>query len=189
MTRTKAREILWRRIDQPGHEVATLIQESAGWQLRGVAVFASERGPCSLEYQITCDQSWHTRAAAVTGWIGAESVVVRVEADGTGSWRLNGKDVPAVTACIDIDLAFSPSTNLLPIRRLQLAMGATALVRAAWLTFPMLTLQPLEQRYQRLDDQRYRYESGGGAFTAVLRTNDAGFVVDYPGLWRMEEPR
>lgn len=112
--------------------------------------------------------------------------MVQVETDGAGSWRLNGSAAPAVTSCIDIDLAFSPSTNLLPLRRLNLAVGASASVRAAWLTFPVLALEPLEQRYERWDRDTYRYESNGGAFTAVLRTNKAGFVVDYPGLWRLE---
>jgi hypothetical protein len=37
--------------------------------------------------------------------------------------------------CLDIDLGFSPSTNLLPIRRLTLAVGEAATVRAAWLPF------------------------------------------------------
>lgn len=38
---------------------------------------------------------------------------------------LNGVDCPAVAGCTDIDLGFSPSTNLLPIRRLSLEVGDT----------------------------------------------------------------
>jgi len=88
-----------------------------------------------------------------------------------------------VAGCLDIDLAFSPSTNLLPIRRLKLRPGEAAEVRAAWLRFPEFVLEPLEQMYRRLDAWTYRYESGGGAFVATLRTNTAGFVTSYPGLW------
>src|SRR5438132_1248052 len=79
-------------------------------------------------------------------------------------WRLNGTECPAVAGCIDVDLNWSPSTNLLPICRLGLAPGQEAGVRAAWLRFPSFTLEPLEQRYRRLDAATYRYESGGGAF-------------------------
>jgi hypothetical protein len=96
--------------------------------------------------------------------------------------------VPGVLGCLDLDLAFSPSTNLLPIRRLNLAIGQASEVRAAWLRFPELTLEPLDQRYTRLDDRTYRYESAGGTFMRILRTNAAGFALSYPGLWEAIEP-
>ena len=88
-----------------------------------------------------------------------------------------------MAGCFDIDLAFSPSTNTLPIRRLSLATGASASVRAAWLTSPDFALQSLDQVYHRVDPATYRYKSGGGAFRALLRVNPAGLVVSYPELW------
>lgn len=74
-------------------------------------------------------------------------------------------------------LNFSPSTNLLPIRRLNLAIGQGAAVRAAWLRFPSFTLEPLEQVYRRIDPTTYRYESAGGRFVAELQVNDSGLVT------------
>jgi hypothetical protein len=88
--------------------------------------------------------------------------------------------------CTDADLNFSPSTNLLPIRRLDLAVGQAAEVRAAWLRFPGFELEPLSQLYRRLDKTTYHYESAGGQFMAELKVNRAGFVVDYGGLWLAE---
>ena len=60
-------------------------------------------------------------------------------------------------------------------------------VRAAWLAFPELELQPLDQTYERLGESEYRYTSDGGHFTAILETNAAGVVTYYPGLWRVEQ--
>jgi hypothetical protein len=77
--------------------------------------------------------------------------------------------------CTDIDL-ISASTNTIPIRRLGLAVGETAEVGAAWLRFPVSTLS-LEQRYTRLEEGLYRYESGGGR-SSQTRVNGAGFVTD-----------
>jgi hypothetical protein len=89
-----------------------------------------------------------------------------------------------VEGCIDLDLNFSPSTNLLPIRRLHLRIGEQAPVRAAWLRFPSLALEPLDQSYRRTGVTTYLYVSAGG--TAELRVNEAGFVTDYPNIWAHE---
>ena len=52
-----------------------------------------------------------------------QAVDLNVVADGTRRWQLNGSECGAVAGCVDIDLAFSPSTNLLPIRRLDLRLA------------------------------------------------------------------
>jgi hypothetical protein len=91
-----------------------------------------------------------------------------------------------VAGCIDIDLGFSPSTNLLPIRQLSLAVGEEAEVRAAWLPFPSLMFELFSQVYRREGARTYRYESGGGTFVRMLEVNAAGFVTSYPGLWQAE---
>ena len=59
-------------------------------------------------------------------------------------------------------------------------MGRKAEVRAAWLRFPSFELEPLVQRYRRLDDHTYHYESG--SFSAEIRVNDAGLVTSYEGF-------
>jgi hypothetical protein len=114
-------------------------------------------------------------------------VEVAIDVDATRRWTLSGRSCPALQGCDDIDLSFSPATNLLPIRRARLAVGARLSVRAAWLRFPALTLEPLDQTYERVSASRYRYESGGGSFVAMLETNAVGFITNYPGLWQVEE--
>jgi hypothetical protein len=182
--------VIWRRVDQPGHEAARLSPHGSGWHLTGTAVFASDGRPCRLDYMVVCDPDWRTLSGRVTGWLGTGLVEVEVTAD-AGRWRLNGVECPAVAGCPDLDLNFSPSTNLLPIRRLGLAVGAEAPVRAAWPRFPSFALEPLDQLYRRTDNATYRYESAGGTFVRDLRVNDTGFVIDYPGFWEIEgaEPK
>jgi uncharacterized protein len=176
--------VLWRRLDLPGHESASLERSGGGWRLAGAAIFTDDEDRlCRLYYQVACDHAWRTTGARVAGWVGDDAVEVAIEADGAGKWRLNGRACPQVDGCIDVDLNFSPSTNLLPIRRLRLDVGEEAGVRAAWLRFPGFTLEPLEQRYRRTGEHAWRYESAGGAFVRDLTVDDAGFVVRYPGLW------
>ena len=85
-----------------------------------------------------------------------------------------------------VDLGFSPSTNLLPIRRLRLAVGATAPIRAAWVRFPELTTEVLEQTYTRLATDRYLCQSVAGRFRRELTVDTTGLVLDCPGLWIAE---
>jgi hypothetical protein len=178
--------ILWRRLDRPGHEFGRLASRSDGWQLSGTAVFAHEAQPCQLGYLVTCDSGWRTVLARVKGWVGGREIDIDVSVDAEQRWRLNGADCPAVAGALDIDLGFSPSTNLLPIRRLALEVGEEAEVRAAWLPFPALMFQPLAQVYRREAETSYRYASGGGSFVRLLEVNSTGFVMSYPGLWQAE---
>ena len=59
-------------------------------------------------------------------------------------------------------------------------------MRAAWVRFPELSLEVLEQVYTRLTERTYTYQSAGGAFRRELAVDVAGFVLDYPGLWVAE---
>src|SRR5262245_50912854 len=142
--------ILWRRIDQPGHEAARLVETDAGSQLSGSAVFVHEARPCRLDYAVACDVGWRTVSCHVTGWVGTMPVAVKITVDPSGRWWMNDAECPVVTGCVDVDLNFSPSTNLLPIRRLNLPVGDAADVRAAWLRFPSFALEPFDQTYRRL---------------------------------------
>jgi hypothetical protein len=177
--------VFWRRLDQPGHEAARLVHHAPFWQLGGTAVFAHEHRPCRLEYQVVCDAGWRTLHAKVTGWIGAQQVKAEVYTDTARRWIINGQQSPAVAGCVDLDLAFSPSTNTIPIRRLSLNQGERAEVRAAWLSFPGLTLEPLVQTYARTGESSYHYESSGD-FATDLEVGAAGLVLRYPPLWEAE---
>jgi hypothetical protein len=182
--------MLWRRLDQPGHDAAGLRPRADGWVLEGAAVWLEDGTPCRLAYRVECDAGWRTTAAVVQGAHGARKIDVQITADASRAWTLNGQPCPSVAGCDDVDLSFTPATNLLPIRRLRLAPGERAAVRAAWLRFPDPALDVLAQHYAHAAPGRYRYDSGGGAFTAVLAVDATGWVVDYPGLWcRESQPR
>jgi hypothetical protein len=179
--------ILWRGLYLVGHEYARIELRGSGWHLEGVAVFAHESGPCRLDYGIRCTEKWVTESARVFGWVGRRRIDLELAASEDRRWWLNEVERPSVRGCVDLDLNFSPSTNTLPIRRLALEVGARQTVRAAWLRFPSFELEPLEQTYSRLAEDRYRYESGGGRFTAELLVGSDGLVRDYPGIWVAEQ--
>lgn len=183
---TKIETILWRSIWLPGHEYCQLIELESGWQLEGMTLLAQEGQPSRLEYSIICDAAWQTLSARIEGWMGNNRLDIRLHIDSKHRWYANDVEQPQVIGSIDLDLNFSPATNLLPIRRLKLAVGEQAEITAAWLRFPGFALEPLPQRYTRLEDNLYRYESGGGSFVVDLRVDSKGLVLDYPGIWVAE---
>jgi hypothetical protein len=178
-------KMAWDRLDTPGHETAEQIRTEDGWRLRGgVEVTHDGTTPCRLDYNVLCDSDWLTQTATVAGNVGEKTIDIELVRNAAGEWAVNGSKVWEVTGCDDIDFQFSPSTNMLPIRRLELEVGQEAHVRAAWVKFPSFALEPLEQTYTRTGEFTYRYTSAGGKFIRDISVDEAGFVLDYPGIWK-----
>jgi hypothetical protein len=190
------RVVLWQGIFLPGCEWCELARMDDGWRIVGTVLAAVEGEPARIEYAIALDRDWSTREVTIDCQRGLDPrhERLRLTVDPEQRWYVErdavaGSDAAAVEAealrgLIDVDLGFSPVTNTLPTRRLAPAIGEAVDVSAAWVRFPELTLEPLTQRYIRLDERRYRYESRGGAFTAELVVDDLGLVVTYEGGWQ-----
>jgi hypothetical protein len=180
--------ILWRRLDLPGHDAAALRISPEGVLLSGMAVF-HEGGPIALNYTVHSDPAWQTTDAHIRGWRDREAIDLRLRRKAGGTWTLNDVPCPAVLGCVDLDLSFTPATNLLTLRRLALAPGQSGEVRSAWLEWPEVRLTPLVQRYLRRGPTEYEYEAdlpGETPFRGVLRVQPQGWVLDYAGLWQAE---
>lgn len=177
--------VLWRREDAPGHDACVLSRARHGFSISGVAVFLHGGKACKLEYEVACDTDWMTTSAKVTGSIGRVPVHAEIRRS-KGGWRHDGASRDDLGHCQDIDLAFTPATNVLPIRRLKLRPGRQAATSAAWLRFPSLALAQLDQVYENLGKRVYRYTALSGRFQRRLRVRPSGLVDDYPGLWSLE---
>jgi hypothetical protein len=176
--------ILWRRLDLEGHDACLLCATEIGWRLNGHALFLHDGRPCSLAYSAECDADWRTCSAGVEGFLGTQTLRYEVERLADGRWILNGAEQAEVAGLVDIDLGFTPATNLLAIRRFDLAVGEATPAPAAYLAFPELRLERLDQNYRRLDDGRYAYAAPKFGYDQVLEASPVGFIVDYPGLWK-----
>ena len=180
--------IRWRRIDVPGREEARIERTADGWRLTGQLDVEEGSVSAQLGYLIECGRDWRTRQAVVTGSASGAPMRFEFSTDGAGHWTLNGAPLPQVEGALDIDLGFTPATNLLPIRRLDLAVGERADVRTAWVRFPELRVDALEQSYQRDAARVFRYDAlvDGERFQARLDTDEFGRVLHYEGLWVSE---
>jgi len=110
-------------------------------------------------------------------------------ATGDGRWTdADGVHLPALDGCVDIDIAWTPLTNTLPIRRLALQPGQEEIIRVVYLPLPSLEIGVWEQRYTGLEPGAVRYESLASDFRRDLTVDSEGFVIDYPGLFRRRWP-
>ncbi len=71
----------------------------------------------------------------------------------------------------------------LPINRLNLAVGESAEIQAAWIRLPAFVIIPARQRYDRLSESTYRYTSLASGFHAEIETDKYGFPVRYGNIW------
>lgn len=176
---------LWRRLDAPGHDAASLSRRADGWCLQGTAVFEHEGQPACVRYELELVNSWATVRARVLGFIAEKRIDDTIVRDDLG-WLFNGSRVSGLEALVDLDLAFTPATNLQHLRRTALQIGEEAEIPVAWLQPGASTLIELPQHYKRLDEQRYWYRASSVSYEAILELAPNGFVRTYPGLWEIE---
>jgi hypothetical protein len=163
--------------------------------------------PYRLHYALHTDEWFRTRLldarAEGDGW----ARTLHLTADGAGSWGCetttegdadlppSGCDPAILAGALDCDLAFSPLTNFMPVRRTGLAeRPGTADFLMAWVTVPSLEVLASAQRYEHV-----RTLPGGAVvrfvdrglfpgFTAELELDADGLIIVYPGLARAADP-
>jgi uncharacterized protein len=177
--------ILWCRIDTPGHDACWLTQHSSGCELSGTAVFKHDERVASLHYRLLCDHDWQTIEAHITGSFGDETIDRSIRRSGS-KWEMNGELISGLDECIDLDLGFTPATNLVQLRRLNLQMGESATYTVAWLDDVSFEIRPLVQHYERRSETSYWYESPSTGYQALLEVSRDGFITSYPELWQVE---
>lgn len=183
MTTTTA---VWRRIDTPGHDSCRLTGSDDGWRIEGTAIFVQGGAHGHLAYRVSCDEQWNTREGTVHGWLGQRSIDLTVRRSADGGWSLNGAPVSGLDGCVDLDLGFTPATNLLQLRRIALREGEGKDVPVAWLNVGDGTLSLLRQRYERRTARTYWYEAPRFEYAAMLDVDESGFPKRYPDLWEAQ---
>ena len=183
MTDVLKRVVVWKNLLLDGSDYCALWHTTEGWLLKGTVVgVLKDQRPILANYEISCDENWLTHRVQVERTVGSDVKSLTLSIESRGVWRRAGQELRETRDCDDVDLAITPATNTLPIRRLKLQIGSSQSVTAAWVKFPDLTVQPLSQRYTRLTKDTYRYESNTG-FSAEIAVDDLGLVTVYPGGW------
>ncbi|RCS23685.1 transcriptional regulator [Phyllobacterium salinisoli] len=177
------RTVRWRSVEGEGLEHLVIGPHDGG--VRADSVVIGERGgiPYGVRYRIDCDARWHISGFSVETTAGERLALL---SDGRGHWRNEAGDaLPQFDNCIDIDLAGTPFTNTIPIRRLGLTPQSET-AKLTMLYVPFDRFEPFRdgQNYTCLEAGRlYRYQAEDRSFSADLPVDEDGLVIDYPGLF------
>lgn len=175
----------WRDWAGTGLEHLVLQEAPQGIVAEATVIATSDPGErFALTYRVSCDPTWRVRTLEVRLIGSARSL--HIAGDGAGAWTTaTGTPIGPLQGAIDVDLAVTPFTNTLPIRRLGLRAGESADILVAYVSPPDLSVTAGRQRYTCLEPGRlYRYESLDGDFARDVEVDGDGLVVEYPDLFR-----
>ena len=175
----------WSPIDGAGTEYLSVDSASDGTVASGVVVGEEDGVPYGLVYTVRTDAEWRTRAVEVAH--PADGRRLRLQSDGEGRWSdpLTGEHLPQLDGCIDVDIAATPFTNTLPIRRCPWARGQIRTFSMAYVSVPELVASKVQQRYVCIEEKKaFLFQTIPADFQAELSVDTDGIVVDYPGLFR-----
>ena len=175
----------WTSVDGAGTEYMEVDFASDGAVARGVVVGEDDGVPYGLVYTVRVDAQWRTREVEVIH--PADGRRLRLQSDGEGRWSdpRTGERLPLLDGCIDVDIAATPFTNTLAIRRCPWTRGQSRTFSMAYVSVPELVASKKEQRYTCIEEKKkFLFETLPPEFQAELTVDDDGVVVDYPGLFR-----
>ncbi|MBE7184704.1 MAG: putative glycolipid-binding domain-containing protein [Methylobacterium mesophilicum] len=177
------RTVRWEPADGQGLEHCTVEPFADRIEIRSTVIGDRGNRPYGVFYRIRCDLSWRVLDFSVSM---ADGLTLALSSPEPGRW-LDAKGAPLLDfdGCLDIDLAGTPFTNTLPVRRLSLSPDQGR-VELEMLYVPFDSFVPVRdgQRYTCLRDRLYRYEAADRSFSAELPVDGDGLVMDYPGLFR-----
>jgi hypothetical protein len=178
-----------------GHalEGARLILGPTGLRALGRMV-RSDSGGFTASYRLVVGEDGTLNRLSVTSATAERERHLTLNRTDDGVWLLdtgadNGGTRGDGGGAVDVDLAFSPLFNALPIRRLGLHREAGEYtLPMVFVTLPELEVSEVRQTYRTvstLDESGYALvEFSWGDFSAELVVDADGVVASYPGLAR-----
>jgi uncharacterized protein len=184
-------EVLWRQLVGTGSE-HLILNIDQGILADSMSVGEIESAAYRVHYEITCGANWQVERVRVENLLTQRATTLVRDED--NRWRdEQAYAFKALDGCTDVDIMITPFTNTLPIRTLNLKPGESKEIAVVYFGLPDFVPARFEQRYTclGLDENGglYRYENIRSAFTADLKVDSDGLVIDYPVIFVMEAKR
>jgi hypothetical protein len=167
--------VRWAAWEGDDLEVTDFRWENEGWTVSGQV--SRER----VQYVVRLSAVWHVRQFLL--FRDLDDPDLWLATDGTARWgEMNGAHRVELDGCYDIDLACTPFTHSLPIRRLPLLVGDSADLPVVTVDVETLAVQVATHRYTRLDTHRWRFRHGDDS--TEFEVDQHGLLLDLPGRFR-----
>ena len=170
----------WVTWDGAHRESFTLTWENEAWTATGHV------GRENVQYVMRLSATWHVRQFLL--FRDLEQPDLWLALDAKHRWgEMNGAYRPDLDGCVDIELACTPFTPAVPIRRLelhQLAIGEAAELPVIEIDVETLAALPKLVRYERSGDQSWRRVTAGDGDVRAFTVDEYGLVVEEPGRFR-----
>lgn len=174
-------DVLWRSAELRSNEFCTVQFTAGAVSLESTTLLVHRDLPARIEYTIETNARSETERVGIELSAGGHRDTITLE-KGDGGWVVNGLLRPDLERCIDVDLGWTPATNLLPLRRHSIEVGESMMTAAALVRYPELDVVHSDQTYTRLDGRLVRYQSG--TFEADLTVTPDGIVTKYgDSIW------
>lgn len=188
--------LIWQAEDGHGLEGTRLLLGSGGgFRALGRMVRSDPGGDFTASYRLVVSDQGTVERLSVTSATAGRERHLTINRTEDGFWLLDtgsGGTRAEFGGALDVDLAFSPMLNTLPIRRLGLhrEVGEHTLP-VVYVSLPELVVEPAEQTYRTvsvLDGGRATVGFRWGEFSADLVVDGDGVVQRYPGLASLTAP-
>lgn len=168
--------VRWTTWDGAHLDTTTVRWENEGYTVTGV--LTRER----VEYVLRLSATWQVRQFIL--FRDLDEPDLWLATDGAGRWgEMNGAHRTELDGCYDVELACTPFTATVPIRRLPLLVGHTAEVPVISVDTETLQTEVVLRRYTRVDSHRWRMERDGGS-AVEFDVDEFGVALDYPDEFR-----
>lgn len=171
-------EIVWKGLETPSSETCWIDSGPDG--VRVESEIEALAGACAYTLRATSEWEFTDIIVRMDG----RALDIRRTERG---WEVDGQVRPDLYDAREVDISVSPLSNTLPIRRLRLAVGESADITTAYIRIPELDVTTDPQRYTRIDECEYLYESRDSDFRRSLTVDEQGLIVEYPGLFTRVE--
>jgi hypothetical protein len=190
--------LTWQADGVHGIEGTRLLLGSGGFRALGRMVRVDPDREFTASYRLVVGEDGTLERLSVTCATAQRERHLTINRTEDGFWLLDtgsGGSRAEFAGAVDVDLAFSPMFNTLPIRRLGLHREAGEHTLAmVFVSLPELEVTAVEQSYRTvsvLDDETGHalVEFRSGESTAELVVDADGVVASYPGLATRLSPK
>lgn len=185
-------ELIWQHLEAPGWEHVRVITDHPGWTVFD-SILVREDGGQVLRggYTLVVDKQWRTLELRFMLESAPGSMQgIHLLSEGEGRWTdADEQHIPELDGILDVDIQWSPLTNTLPLKRLDMQEESDHDIRVAYISLPQLALQVVDQHYHRPSASTIEFSAPGSPEKYLMDVDQDGYVSAYPELFERTWPR